>query len=165
MLEATNRRNQWYRWLAGNTASHTARKISVMSKKTSLTHERRKANVERIIREDFGGNQAHFGRAVGKSPSQVNQWIHDHRGLGEKITREIETALNLTPGELDKAQIPGDTASSDAERLESMLWELTSIEQRRLDARDFNGAGDANNAKASIARLLARLQQESDEQT
>ena len=48
-----------------------------------------------LIEGRFDGNQAAFARAIGRSPSQVNQWLTGHRRLDVKGCRLIEKALGL----------------------------------------------------------------------
>ncbi|OEY66820.1 LexA family transcriptional regulator [Marinobacter sp. X15-166B] len=54
-----------------------------------------------LIDEKYGGNQADFARAIGRSPASVWQWLNGHRNIGEKVAREIERKLRLHDGYLD----------------------------------------------------------------
>lgn len=75
--------------------------------------ERSKA-LKALIDEKFGGKQADFARAIGRSPSSVWQWLSGHRNVGEKVAREIERKLRLPSGYLDH----------DPDRLARNLFDL-----------------------------------------
>ncbi len=47
------------------------------------------------------GSQASFARAIGKPPQQITQWLNG-KAIGEKIARDIEIALDLPHGYMDK---------------------------------------------------------------
>lgn len=53
--------------------------------------------------EDYG-SQAAFARAINKPPQQITQWLKGEKPIGEKIVRDIETALDLPRGYIDKDQ-------------------------------------------------------------
>lgn len=58
-----------------------------------------------IISEQFGGSQTEFGQAIGKSASQVNQWLNGYRNLSSGMAAHIETTLGLPLGTLrDRAK-------------------------------------------------------------
>lgn len=61
----------------------------------------RAKRLREIIDTRFGGNQAEFSRAVGKSPSLIWQYLNGHRQIGERFAREIERKLRLQNGWLD----------------------------------------------------------------
>jgi len=63
----------------------------------------RVVNVKGLIAsERFGGNQAEFARAIGKSSAQVNQWLTGHRNIGDGSAANIEEALDLPRRYLDQ---------------------------------------------------------------
>lgn len=51
-----------------------------------------------LIKDRYAGNQAAFARAIGRSASQVNQWLSGHRKLDLKGSRIMEEKLGLPPG-------------------------------------------------------------------
>lgn len=53
----------------------------------------RRTLLRKLIDERFGGSVAEFARAIGKSSSQVHQWLHGHRRLGDAGARHIEKTL------------------------------------------------------------------------
>lgn len=64
----------------------------------------RRENLRRLIKERFR-TRAEFADKINKSPSQVAMWFmtsSGKRSIGEKIAHEIEQALNLDYGWLDK---------------------------------------------------------------
>lgn len=61
----------------------------------------RRTRIRALIDERFEGNEAAFGRAVGKAPSVIWQLVSGHRNLGEKLAREFETKLALGRGYFD----------------------------------------------------------------
>lgn len=61
----------------------------------------RVSELKKIIDSRFGGSQAEFARAIGRSPSSVWQWLSGHRNVGEKAARDIERRLRIIPGTLD----------------------------------------------------------------
>lgn len=50
--------------------------------------------------EDYG-SQAAFARAINKPPQQITQWLKGEKAIGEKIVRDIESALGLPRGYID----------------------------------------------------------------
>lgn len=67
----------------------------------SKTQEIRRTNLAKVRRDQFSGNAADLARAIGKSPSQVGQWLSGHRSISEGSARHIERRLNLSQLELD----------------------------------------------------------------
>jgi SOS-response transcriptional repressor LexA len=61
----------------------------------------RRDKLKDLIQNRFDGKQSAFASAIGKSPSQVNQWLAMRRPIGEKVARDIELALSLPRGWLD----------------------------------------------------------------
>lgn len=61
----------------------------------------RKIILKKLIDERFNGSQADFGRAIGRSPSQVNQWLKGYRALGDAGAHLIEVSINLPRGYMD----------------------------------------------------------------
>lgn len=55
-----------------------------------------------LIADRFAGSQAEFAKAIGRSPSQVNQWLSGHRKIGDAGARTIEVALQLPRGYFDR---------------------------------------------------------------
>ncbi len=51
-----------------------------------------------LIDSRYDGNQAAFARAVGRSPSQINQYLTGHRNLDIKGSRIMEEKLGLPVG-------------------------------------------------------------------
>ena len=79
--------------------------------------------VKNLINERYNGNQTQFARAIGKAPTQVNQWINGHRNIGDGIASNIEIALNLPRGFLDgNAEAPPPPRFADfAARLKQSI--------------------------------------------
>ena len=55
-----------------------------------------------LIERRFGGVQARFGIAIGRQADYVSRLLSGKKALGEKLAREIEQTLGLSPGELDR---------------------------------------------------------------
>lgn len=72
-----------------------------------------------LIDQRFGGNQAAFSRAIGRSPSQINQWLTGHRNLDVKGCRLIEKALKL-PADYMIGE-PKEPAKEDTKEIERKL--------------------------------------------
>ena len=51
-----------------------------------------------LIKTRFDGVQAKFARAIGRSESQVSQWMSGYRNLEGKVARHIEMKLGLPQG-------------------------------------------------------------------
>lgn len=60
------------------------------------------ALLRQLIGARYGGNVAAFSRAIGKSPSQVHQWLSGHRMFGDAGARNVELTLKLPMGYFDK---------------------------------------------------------------
>lgn len=67
----------------------------------------RLANIERLIKERFGGVVSKFAKAIRKAPSQVHQWQTEVRTISEDSARSIEAALGLPNGSLDDSDTLG----------------------------------------------------------
>ncbi len=75
------------------------------------TNEKRRATVQRIIKERFEGRVVDFAKSIERSPAQVWQFMNE-RSIGEKLARDIEAKIGLPHGALDGEQQspPGFTA-------------------------------------------------------
>ena len=85
---------------------------------TALREHRRRL-LRQLINEHAGGQVNEFALLVGiKSPSQLSQYLGDHRALGDGTARKIETALGLPQGFFDfpargaKTKPDGDEAGT-----------------------------------------------------
>lgn len=72
-------------------------------------HARRRAHLQRLIRERFGGNQSAFARAVERCAGEISRWLkapHEDirwaRNMSEVSARRIEEYLGLPMGYLDR---------------------------------------------------------------
>ncbi len=72
----------------------------------------RAERMRKLIDDRFGGVQADFARAIGRSSAVVWQYLSGHRSIGEKFARHVESKLNLPRGYLDGAQPSADNESS-----------------------------------------------------
>ena len=91
------------------------------------TYQARRANLLRLIDEDFDGNQTAFAAAVGVKPPQVNRWVSEtaseKRRITEDSARRIEEKchkescwldiIDLVPPE-HKAQPPAPVTGWDS---------------------------------------------------
>lgn len=80
-----------------------------------------------IIDTRFGGVQSDFARAIGKSPSQVNQWITGYRALGNGAASQIEKKLHLGQGffdAIDRPSIPTIAPPALPPSVEELLAQL-----------------------------------------
>lgn len=59
-------------------------------------------NLNRLIDTRFNRSIKEFASAINKDPSQVSQWRGGHRNLGDAAARNIEIALNLELGYMDR---------------------------------------------------------------
>lgn len=62
----------------------------------------RREKLKQLIKERFDDNGAGFGRAIGRSSSQVNHWLTGERNLGDAGSRHIEITLGLPMGYFDQ---------------------------------------------------------------
>lgn len=98
----------------------------------------RKALLANLIRDRFDGRQADFARAIGKSPSQVNQWLTGVRSFGDASARHTEITLGLGQGYFDGAapQRSGEPAapalSPRQQALLGLFDGLTADEQDKV---------------------------------
>lgn len=78
------------------------------------TPEIRLENLNRLIAEE--GKAAAFARKIGKDPRQVSQWRgrKGSRNVSDPIAREIEAALGLKRGWMDKDHSSESGASQSA---------------------------------------------------
>lgn len=49
--------------------------------------------LKHLIDTHFGGSQAAFANAIGKSPAQVHHWLKGIRNIGDAVARQIELSL------------------------------------------------------------------------
>lgn len=82
-------------------------KIRVPAKNRGMdVYETRRRNLQNLVKTRFSNSQADLADAVGIKPPQVNRWLSkttsDPRKISERSARQIETALNISPGWLDK---------------------------------------------------------------
>ena len=81
----------------------------------------RQSLLKTLIKNRFNGNQAAFGRAIDKSPGQVNQWLTGYRSIGDWIARHIEIALNLGNGWMDSKSSQPAPITEQPETLEDQV--------------------------------------------
>lgn len=62
----------------------------------------RRRALQAVIDRRFGGIQARFSAATGRSTGQISVLLAGKKGLGENLARELELILKLEPGELDR---------------------------------------------------------------
>lgn len=55
----------------------------------------RRDRIQRLIDTRFEGSKTAFGRAIGRSPSQVGHWTSGIRNPNGDTCREVESALDL----------------------------------------------------------------------
>lgn len=65
--------------------------------------EIRRERLRRLIGDEYGGNTSRFGQLIGKSQSQLSATLSSKKGFGEKLARQIEAAIGLPKGWLDRA--------------------------------------------------------------
>ncbi len=80
----------------------------------------RRTLLRKLIDDRFHGRVAEFARAIGRSPSQVHQWLHGHRRLGDAGARHIEKTL---PG-LWQGYFDGEPPPSDLETVADRIKEI-----------------------------------------
>ena len=66
----------------------------------------------KVLMRDRGWSQSDLGKHVGRSRTQVNNWLQGERSIGERIARSIEEKLGLPRYSLDDR--PGQTAHTRA---------------------------------------------------
>lgn len=73
------------------------------------TYQARRANLLRLINDDFDGNQTALAAAVGVKPPQVNRWVSEtaseKRRITEDSARHIEEKCRKPLGWLDIADL------------------------------------------------------------
>lgn len=67
--------------------------------------EIRRKNLAALVAAEPGGNQSTFATKIGKSASQVNQYLH-FKDMGGRFARDIEKTLHLDAGWMDRDQSP-----------------------------------------------------------
>ena len=72
----------------------------------------RRSNLQAVIDRRFGGVQTRFASAVGRQGDYVSRLVTGRKSLGEKLAREIEAILGMTPGELDQPAAPAVAVSA-----------------------------------------------------
>jgi phage repressor protein C with HTH and peptisase S24 domain len=77
--------------------------------------EIRRERLRRLISDEYGGNTSRFGQIVGKSQSQLSGTLTSKKGFGEKLARQIEAAVGLPKGWLDRADSSRDIAEEAPE--------------------------------------------------
>jgi phage repressor protein C with HTH and peptisase S24 domain len=80
--------------------------------------ETRRERLRRLIEDEYRGNVSRFGQLIQKSQSQLSSTLLGRKGFGERLARQIETALGLSPGWLDR---PLDDAPSDTDAPEGFV--------------------------------------------
>ena len=100
---------------------------------------------------DRYGKQAELARAIGRSPSQVGQWLGGHRKLGDGSARNIEIKLGLPMGWLDTAP-----ALRAAERPPPYNVALLPNWRDELVALAVGMSDAGRHELLSVARYLAR---------
>jgi len=114
----------------------------------------RKSLIETLINTSFGGNQAAFGRAIGKSPGQVNQWLTGYRSVGDGVARHIEMVLDLGNGWMDgkASQLKQKPVTREATPIDTVLADLAALEPE-----------DADVWRAEIRRAAIKARKEKQE--
>lgn len=64
------------------------------------TNDIRVANLKELLAKS-GKNQTEFANTIGRSQSQLGQWLNGHKPIGEKIARSIESMTGLPDNFLD----------------------------------------------------------------
>lgn len=82
----------------------------------------RREKLQELIRDRFEDSQADFARAVGKSPSQIWQWVTGHRNLSADSAQELARPLGLprdyfedraSPSPEDRVPVVGTVQAGD----------------------------------------------------
>lgn len=82
---------------------------------------------------DQTGGRAALARRCGKTTQQISGMLQGQKGFGERIARDIEQKLGLTPGTLDLDTMPADVCSTaDVLPMKPPLAErITALEARK----------------------------------
>lgn len=70
----------------------------------TITEVRRRA-LQAVIDQRFGGVQSRFGIAVGRQSDYISRLLAGKKQLGERLARDIERALGLELGYLDREPV------------------------------------------------------------
>jgi phage repressor protein C with HTH and peptisase S24 domain len=62
----------------------------------------RRERLRQLIGDEYGGNVSRFGQLIGKSQSQLSSTLTGRKGFGERLARQIEVAIGLPKGWLDR---------------------------------------------------------------
>lgn len=81
-------------------------------------HQIRRANLQWLCDSLFEGNKAALGKALGRAPAQVSQWLGSNaasRAITERSARDIiEPGLGLPRGSLDDPRLSNSEAGVQA---------------------------------------------------
>lgn len=108
----------------------------------------RKKLIESLINTRFDGNQAAFGRAIGKSSGQVNQWLTGYRSIGNGTARHIEMELGLGIGWMDGKESSGNAAIQS-------IKEKEDVSDPIKFAAEYLATFDQDDAEIEISRIRA----------
>lgn len=86
--------------------------------------EIRLENLRSLIAK-LGGPES-FSMKIGKTPNQISQLANEHKGIGSKIAREVEEAINLERGWLDNDH---SRAAAGAPPIEEKIYEAIRNDQ------------------------------------
>jgi transcriptional regulator with XRE-family HTH domain len=130
----------------------------------------RKKLLQQLIEERFGGTQAKFARAIGRSEAQVNQWLTGYRNIGEAGARLIEKKLKLpqwwmdglpqaTPEPIDLESHPDLLPITGC--LDALIGAIAAQPQQAREAlaKDLAILAVAPDSAQAKARVLAALEQ------
>lgn len=87
--------------------------------------EIRKANLRKLIDEKFNGSVNAFAKKISRPSGFFYDAFADKRPLGERVMRYIESALGLSPHELDRP---------DIKHFEEKKFELIDVYSSKLSA-------------------------------
>jgi hypothetical protein len=76
------------------------------------TQDIRRERLRRLIEDEYGGNVSRFAQLIQKSQSQLSSTLLGRKGFGERLARQIEAAVGLSAGWLDR---PLDSGPSEAD--------------------------------------------------
>jgi transcriptional regulator with XRE-family HTH domain len=111
------------------------------------------AQLKALIATHAGGSQARFALMLGKSPSQVNQWLAGKRPIGAKIERDIAARFG-------DDNIPSITSSSKPNpqaALESIELACAQLSQDQRQEVGTLLSMFAANPRASIKAALLEV--------